>query len=66
MMNENCFKEISRFSSQVLQKLKILFNSDTLQKNMNNFLRAENVCWHFIPPDSPHLGGLREAGIKSI
>jgi hypothetical protein len=53
-------------ANKVLQKLKILFNSDTLQKNVNNFLRAENVCWHFIQPDSPHLGGLREAGIKSI
>ena len=53
-------------ANKVLEKLKILFSSGALQKNVNNFLRAENICWHFIPPDYSHLGGLREAGIKSV
>ena len=29
-------------------------------------MTTEGVRWHFIPPDSPHFGGLWEAGIKSM
>jgi len=29
-------------------------------------MTTEGVRWHFVPPDSPHFGGLWEAGIKSM
>ena len=29
-------------------------------------LESEQVQWHFIPPASPHFGGIWEAGVKSI
>jgi len=29
-------------------------------------LEKESMKWHFIPPRSPHIGGLWEAGVKSV
>ena len=44
-----------------LRKLLELIKTE----NIKNFV-AENQCkWNFIPPSSPHFGGLWEAGVKS-
>nr|CAH7745353.1 unnamed protein product [Callosobruchus chinensis] len=37
-------------------------NKDELEKSVHN----EGIDWRFIPPRSPHFGGLWEAGVKSI
>ncbi|UYV64515.1 hypothetical protein LAZ67_3001068 [Cordylochernes scorpioides] len=41
--------------------LRKLFNS-----NIHDFAFSEEIKWNFIPPSSPHFGGLWEAGIKSV
>ncbi|UYV74126.1 hypothetical protein LAZ67_11002194 [Cordylochernes scorpioides] len=41
--------------------LRKLFNS-----NIHGFVSSEEIKWNFIPPYSPHFGGLWEAGIKSV
>ncbi|UYV79875.1 hypothetical protein LAZ67_18000953 [Cordylochernes scorpioides] len=41
--------------------LRKLFNS-----NIHDFASPEEIKWDFIPPSSPHFGGLWEAGIKSV
>jgi hypothetical protein len=43
-----------------------MLNSGIFQEEINNFMTTAGVRWHFIPPDSPHFGGLWEAGIKSM
>ncbi|UYV69801.1 hypothetical protein LAZ67_7000777 [Cordylochernes scorpioides] len=43
------------------EDLRKLFNS-----NIHDFASSEEIKWNFIPPSSPHFGGLWEAGIKSV
>lgn len=35
------------------------------QDLMDEFCLPNNIEWNFIPPSSPHMGGLWEAGVKS-
>src|SRR5277367_6253257 len=40
--------------------------SKMFQSVVDDQYAAEGVEWHFIPPGSPHFGGLWEAGVKSV
>ena len=60
--NATCFKG----AYNTLCELRKMLNSDDLQQRINYFMTTEGVHWHFIPSDSPHFGGLWEAGIKSM
>lgn len=43
--------------------------SEFLKNNcrpISDFAANMNVKWHFIPPNSPHFGGIWEAGVKSV
>lgn len=50
-------------ANQELKQLGIFLreNEKTLTESINN----EGVLWSFIPPHSPHFGGLWEAGVKA-
>ena len=40
--------------------------SDDFKSGVNQFLVSELITWHMIPAYTPHMGGLWEAGIKSV
>lgn len=48
------------------RELYELFISTAHETKLNNFLIEDNIKWHFIPPKSPHFGGLWEAAVKSV
>ena len=44
---------------------KFIANHETNQ-DILDFCSNNNIKWHFIPPRSPHHGGIWEAGVKSV
>ncbi|EDX05789.1 GD21616 [Drosophila simulans] len=48
-----------------LLELRRLFLSSEHQGSVQNFCLSETIDWRFIPPRSPHFGGLWEAAVKT-
>ncbi|XP_055543596.1 uncharacterized protein LOC129729139 [Wyeomyia smithii] len=53
-----------RAAAKQLRELNTLVNSTEYKTTVADFLADKGVEWSFIPPCSPHHGGLWEAGIK--
>ncbi|KXJ76130.1 hypothetical protein RP20_CCG010287 [Aedes albopictus] len=49
-----------------LAALNSLFNDQLHQGKLGEFCATRGITWHFIPPRSPHFGGIWEAGVKSL
>lgn len=47
--------EVQKFIKQISDDSKIV-----------HFFNTKVIEWHFIPPASPHFGGIWEAGVKSV
>jgi len=48
------------------RELKAFFKSEEFSRQMHDYAAKTQFQWHFIPPNSPHFGGLWEAGVKSL
>ncbi|XP_059222665.1 uncharacterized protein LOC131996772 [Stomoxys calcitrans] len=52
-------------ASDILKKGRLeLFK--TLRNQVSQLNAYQNLTWRFIPPGAPHMGGLWEAGVKSL
>ncbi|XP_065072517.1 uncharacterized protein LOC135696908 [Ochlerotatus camptorhynchus] len=49
-----------------LAALKRLFEEQQHRLKLDEFCSVKGITWHFIPPRSPHFGGIWEAGVKSL
>ena len=58
-------KTFSAASNQ-LHELYEMHNSTEFQQQIGSFASQNHIQWHFIPPYSPHQGGLWESHIKLI
>ncbi|KAH0816760.1 hypothetical protein GEV33_006031 [Tenebrio molitor] len=47
------------------RELRNLFKQANFNTAIEDHLANEQISWHFIPPRSPHMGGLWEAAVKS-
>jgi hypothetical protein len=48
------------------RELKESFKSEEFLRQVHKYAVKTQFQWHFIPPNSPHFGGLWEAGVKSL
>ncbi|XP_063994337.1 uncharacterized protein LOC135171637 [Diachasmimorpha longicaudata] len=53
-------------ASNELKEIYELLKSVDLQQQAQSLLTNKRIQWHFIPPQSPHFGGLWEAAVKSF
>lgn len=49
-----------------LDEMHKILLSDKRNSIIMDHLTKDNISWNFIPPASPHFGGLWEAGVKSV
>uniref|UniRef100_A0A0A9Z275 Integrase catalytic domain-containing protein n=1 Tax=Lygus hesperus TaxID=30085 RepID=A0A0A9Z275_LYGHE len=53
-------------AANYLQDLYRWFSSQETKKDLLQYAMDTMITWHFNPPHTPHMGGIWEAGVKSV
>lgn len=48
------------------KELRQAFHDVMEDRTVRDYLANDGISWYFLPPASPHMGGLWEAGVKSV
>ena len=48
------------------REFKTFFKCEEILRQVHDYATKTQFQWHFIPPNSPHFGGLWEAGVKPL
>ncbi|XP_055604341.1 uncharacterized protein LOC129752591 [Uranotaenia lowii] len=49
-----------------LHQLYSLFKDQQTERQVYEFCQSREISWKMIPPNAPHMGGIWEAGVKSV
>jgi len=53
-------------AKNVMQRIGEFLSHPETQAKVTDFASNQGIAWKFIPPHSPHMGGLWEANVKSV
>ncbi|KMQ87772.1 hypothetical protein RF55_12859 [Lasius niger] len=53
-------------AARELKELRQSFLNEVRRDGVSDFSAQSGITWHFIPPQSPHFGGLWEAAVKAM
>ncbi|XP_075210165.1 uncharacterized protein LOC142317485 [Lycorma delicatula] len=53
-------------ANNLLRSMYSFLNTSQVRQKIVNSASENGIQWHFIPPNSPHFGGLWEAAVKSV
>lgn len=53
-------------ANRILTEMHKMLLDETINKDIAASLSKDGTTWHFIPPSSPHFGGIWESNVKSV
>ena len=56
----------TNFKGTDIELRQIFKTASSFYKEVSEILAKDSTNWSFVPPASPHFGGLWEAGVKSV
>ena len=56
----------TNFKGAAAELINMFSKASTFYKEVSHAFVSEGTTWSFIPPSSPHFGGIWEAGVKSV
>ena len=63
---DNVYSDNGRNFVGAQRELQTIIASHSSEKKLQSYCQSRQITWHFIPVQSPHQGGLWEAGVREM